>query len=470
MEQILPRGFLFPDGKAVKRILSQGEEWQIYSTNVDSFVLTVSPTLYQKWVDEFFLPEGIFSVLESVTAWKILSSPIEYLISSLEFGPFPNSFREIEAFSIAFGTATKLYREANLSTAIYIEEYSLLLPTPQEPQIPNDIAFGKWLTAGVNISIKSFDRICGLMTWTTPAAIQSAAKMAGFEMDILETGDQDVHEKQKAEIIKEKKEQGVEQLNITPVVAERFSLIGRPELEKFFNESIIDIVLNQEAYQKMGIPFPGATILYGPPGCGKTFAVDRLAEYLGWPRFDIDSSTIASSLIHDTPKKISEVFSKAINSAPSILVIDEMEAFLSSRSAISHEHHVEEVAEFLRRIPEAISKNVLIFAMTNVIETIDPAILRRGRFDHIVEVQMASTEEIEALLSAKLKELPVDDLVDVRSVAEALDSHPLSDVSFVLREAGRYAVKNKLEMITDECFKNALASLPKKKETKKIGF
>ena len=49
----------------------------------------------------------------------------------------------------------------------------------------------------------------------------------------------------------------------------------------------------------MGISFPGATILHGPPGCGKTYAVEMLAEYLGWKRFDIDSSTIASSYIHD---------------------------------------------------------------------------------------------------------------------------------------------------------------------------
>ncbi|MBQ2390639.1 MAG: AAA family ATPase, partial [Clostridia bacterium] len=50
----------------------------------------------------------------------------------------------------------------------------------------------------------------------------------------------------------------------------------------------------------MGISFPGATILHGPPGCGKTYAVEKLAEYLGWKRFDIDSSSIASSFIHDT--------------------------------------------------------------------------------------------------------------------------------------------------------------------------
>ena len=253
---------------------------------------------------------------------------------------------------------------------------------------------------------------------------------------------------------------------------EKFVLIGRPELEQFFNDNIIDIVLHQEQYKRMGISFPGATILHGPPGCGKTYAVEKLSEYLGWKRFDIDSSTIASSYIHDTSKKISEVFKAAIDSAPSILVIDEMEAFLSDRSMSGHSgtHHIEEVAEFLRRIPEAISKGVLVFAMTNMIDSIDPAILRRGRFDHIIEVKMASAEEIEQLLKTKFAELPVEKEVDIQEISKQLSEHPMSDVAFVIREAGRFAVKNNLELMDKKCFTEALNLLPKKKERNPIGF
>lgn len=222
----------------------------------------------------------------------------------------------------------------------------------------------------------------------------------------------------------------------------------------------------------MGISFPGATILYGPPDCGKTYAVERLSEYLGWKRFDIDSSSIASSYIHDTSKKISEVFKSAIKAAPSIIVIDEMEAFLTDRGIASQTgaHHFEEVAEFLRRIPEAISKGVLVFAMTNMIDAIDPAILRRGRFDHIVEVKMANSEEIEALLDFRFKALPVDNTVQTKRIADALDGHPMSDVTFVLREAGRFAVKRNLEYMSQECFDNAISLLPKQKGRKTIGF
>src|SRR5258708_14737727 len=111
--------------------------------------------------------------------------------------------------------------------------------------------------------------------------------------------------------------------------------------------------------------------LHGPAGWGKTFAVERLVEHLGWPSFQIDASSVASPYIHETSRKISEVFKSAAKSAPSVLVIDEMEAFLAKRDMGSGHHRVEEVAEFLRRIPEAASSEVLIVSMTNRLDRTD---------------------------------------------------------------------------------------------------
>ena len=294
-----------------------------------------------------------------------------------------------------------------------------------------------------------------------------SAQLAGFKLS--PNINQEIEEDQKSVLESNSDDNEIE---ITSKDGRRFTLVGRPELEQFFNENIIDIVIHQRQYEKMGISFPGATILFGPPGCGKTFAVDRLVEYLGWQRFDIDSSSIASSYIHDTSKKISEVFNSAINAAPSIVVIDEMEAFLTDRGMAGRSgmYHIEEVAEFLRRIPEAISKGVLVFAMTNMVDLIDPAFLRRGRFDHIVEVKMATNDEIEALLISKFSELPVDKTVNASIIAKKLEGRPLSDVSFVIREAGRFAVKRRIENINMKCFLDAIQLLHKKKEKPSIGF
>ena len=466
MGQFLPRGFNISPDKKIRKMVSEGPDWQIYLTNLDSYALAVKPNLLHRWISDFALPDGIFSD-EITDEYNVLVSSGNYIISSLEQGPFPENNGQVEAFSIAFKTVIEMYPDANIQDGIYIEEYSLLLPTSfGKASQDNGIVYGRWLTGGVGISIESIDRVGKFMSWLPMEALIKSANLAGFS---VKNGD----EKQAEEKTEKTSTLDVNAQPLADLLTkEPFHLIGRPDLEQFFNENIIDIVLHQEEYQRMGISFPGATILYGPPGCGKTYAVDRLAEYLAWPRFDIDSSTIASPFIHDTSKKISSVFQAAIQAAPSIIVIDEMEAFLSDRgtATTTGTHRIEEVAEFLRRIPEAISKGVLVFAMTNMIDAIDPAILRRGRFDHIVEVKMASAKEIETLLISKFKEIPVDETVDATGIAADLDGHPLSDVAFVLREAGRMAVKQGKAAIDQDCFIAALDLLPKKKKQSKIGF
>ena len=469
MMQWLPRGFSLSDDKRIKKVISSSVNWQIYSTNQDTYVLAVTTALYETWLKDYSLPGGIFHEIESNEKYQVFCSKGDYLISSLENGPFPDSFGQVEAFSIAFNTTVKLFPDVDLKDAVYIEEYSLILPgTQSEEASAKDYVYGKWLTGGINISANSFERISKIMSWIPPIVLCKSFRMAGFDVSIPLTNDNN-----STELIEVNNDEGItDNPVVLPTIDSSFHLIGRPDLEAFFNDNIIDIVLNQEKYKRMGISFPGATILHGAPGCGKTYAVERLAEYLGWKRFDIDSSTIASPYIHDTSKKISEVFSEAIKAAPSILVIDEMEAFLSNRnmSTASGTHHIEEVAEFLRKIPEAISHGVLVFAMTNMIDTIDPAILRRGRFDHIIEVKMASKEEIAAYLNAKFEELPVAEDASIDYIAESLGGHPFSDVTYILREAGKLAVKSGKEFIDKECFDKALSTLPQKEEKRKIGF
>lgn len=256
--------------------------------------------------------------------------------------------------------------------------------------------------------------------------------------------------------------------------AKTFTLPGRPALEAFFNEHVIDIIVHAERYQALGIGFPAPIVLYGPPGCGKTFAVERLVEFLGWPDYAINSNSIGSPYIHETGKKIAEIFDKAIENAPSVIIIDEMESFLSDRrqSGASGLHHMEEVAEFLRRIPEAVKNNVLVIAMTNLIDVIDPAILRRGRFDHLIEVGMPSKEEITSLVDSLLCKLPKESGLSVEPLIEALTGKPLSDAAFVIREAARLAAKAGKTALDQENLITALNSLPEnpKKENRRIGF
>ena len=248
---------------------------------------------------------------------------------------------------------------------------------------------------------------------------------------------------------------------------------GRPELESFFNEHIVDIIQDRERYQALGIGSPSAVVLHGPSGCGKTFAVERLVDFLGWPSFQIDSSSVGSPYIHETSRKVAEVFDKATENAPSVLIIDEMEAFLADRNTGTGHHRVEELAEFLRRIPEATKHQVLIIAMTNRLDMIDTAILRRGRFDHIIKVDYPSEEEVRPLLEKILIDIPKEKDVDPGPLAKRLAGRPLSDVAFVVREGARMAARSGKDRVDQKSLVAALASTPSRDHeglSRRIGF
>jgi cell division protease FtsH len=149
-----------------------------------------------------------------------------------------------------------------------------------------------------------------------------------------------------------------------------------------------------------------------------------------------------------------------------------MEAFLAHRDSAPGHHRVEEVAEFLRRIPEATKNEVLIIAMTNRLEMIDPAILRRGRFDHVISVGYAEEAEILSLLDKLLADLPVKGNIDIGPVARQLANRPLSDVAFVVREAARMAAKSGKDHLDQESLVSALAVAPARNDgqSRRIGF
>ena len=387
----------------------------------------------------------------------------------------PNSKNEALAFAIALKATRAIDQEAALQDGIYVEKISRILPTYSiSSNSEDDVVLGYWLTGGANVSARSFRRLKQILSWMSPHDLGDVLEVAGFDVAGMRGSGQSHTLKPKSFTdVRSKAAQPVREFD-EKKSALTFELPGRPELASFFNEHIIDIVQNRDRYKALGIEFPSAIVLHGPPGCGKTFAIERLVDFLGWPSFQIDASSIASPYIHETSRKIAEVFDKAMRSSPSVLVIDEMEAFLADREIGSGHHRVEEVAEFLRRIPEAAKNEVLIVAMTNRVDMIDPAILRRGRFDHILRVDFASEVEILSLLEKLLSLLPNDDDVDVGYFAKHLAGRPLSDVTFVVREGARLAARAGKERLDQESLLAALSSAPARDreggEQRRIGF
>ena len=129
------------------------------------------------------------------------------------------------------------------------------------------------------------------------------------------------------------------------------------------------------------------------------------------------------------------------------------------------------MGEFLRRIPDAAEQHVLLFGMTNMLDSIDKAILRKGRFDHVLAVDMPSQEEVLAVLEQSLAELPSEENLPLLRFAGRLAGRPLSDTAFVVKEAGRICVREGKSLIDADALRKACDQLEPEAAPKfKIGF
>ncbi|MCH3914121.1 MAG: ATP-binding protein [Acidaminococcaceae bacterium] len=468
----LPIGYNIIFGNKIKKLEYFGDDWQIFSGDETKFIL-VNKRLAEKWIaTELINREQLINVKYGEEQFYVLIVAGNGYVFPMQDSIGPDSKTDAMAFATALKKTRNSVKDVSLHDAIYVEKYSLLLPTYSVSEGCDDATvLGTWLTDGVPISTKAFKRLASFSSWLTKTDLAEIVSAAGLEVPTEFSDLTNIIEENKKDSLGEKREKMIEGKQEK---AERFMLPGRPLLENFFNDHIIDIVEHGERYSKLGIQFPSATILYGPPGCGKTYAAEKLVEFLDWPNYSIDSNSIGSPYIHATSKKIAEIFQKAIDNAPSVLLIDEMEAYVSNRenSSVSGTHHVEEVAEFLRRIPEAIEHKVLIIAMTNHLDMIDPAIRRRGRFDNLIEVGMPSRAEVESLVASVLTKIPKADNLDTSVLIEQMVGKPLSDTTYIIRETARIAAKDGKEKIDQESLDSILKTITdnKTKPSKKIGF
>lgn len=472
----LPIGFKLPDGAKTSVALFEGPNWQILETPGGGRALIVQDDLAQRWIEAGLIDAGLFRSFNfgEQVLWEISCGSSQVLCPVFD-GDSPSTKAEALSFAIALKATREIDAETPLQDALYVEKISRILPTYCiSSRTDDDVVLGYWLTGGASISAKSFRRLRQTLSWLGANHLKDVVQAAGIEVTEIIPADRHRTPPDRTETKQTERTGAKTETHDRESAPTVFELAGRPELAAFFNEHIVDIVQNRERYKALGIDFPAAVVLHGPPGCGKTFAVERLVDFLGWPSFQIDASSVASPYIHETSKKVAELFDKAMQNSPSVLVIDEMEAFLADREMGAGHHRVEEVAEFLRRIPEATKNDVLIVAMTNRVDMIDPAILRRGRFDHVINVNFASEGEVLSLLEKLLSTLPKEDDVDLKPLAKELAGRPLSDVTFVIREGARLAARAGKDKLDQGSLLDAMDAAPAREREggsqQRIGF
>lgn len=211
---------------------------------------------------------------------------------------------------------------------------------------------------------------------------------------------------------------------------------GMDELKQMVTEGFINVLNNQECAKAYGIT-PPSLLFYGPAGCGKTFFAEKIAEEVGINFMKVVPDDLASTLVHGTQEKIGEVFRKAERKAPTLIFFDEFDAMVPQRSNDDRNYQNGETNEFLCMLNNAAERGIYVLAATNHPERIDKAVLRTGRIDEIIYVDMPDAKARESLFRLALSKLPTAEDIDFARLAELTTGYNCSDISYIVKVASR---------------------------------
>jgi len=220
------------------------------------------------------------------------------------------------------------------------------------------------------------------------------------------------------------------------------AIAGMQELKDTIKLDVIDALNEKERYAEYGLTIPNGMLLYGPPGCGKTFFAERMAEEIGFNFYQLKPSDIQSKWVNASQENIKNIFDEARENAPSIIFIDELDAVVPNRDNSSVNHmNTSAVNEFLAQMNNCGEDGIFIIGATNRPNSIDPAILRAGRLDKVIYLPPPDLEARELMFKLYLEERPREVGLDYSELAEATDNYVSSDIKFLSDEASRKALK-----------------------------
>ena len=237
-------------------------------------------------------------------------------------------------------------------------------------------------------------------------------------------------------------------------LGEGFSAVaGMDEIKQRLQEDVIDILADREGAKAYGIDIPNGMLLYGPPGCGKTFIAEKFAEQAAYNYHYVKSSDLASTYLHGAQEKIAALFDDARQKAPTILCFDEFDALVPRRDDVNNAGHSAEVNEFLSQLNNCGSDGVFVIATTNRPDKIDSAILRTGRIDYLVYVPIPDEKVRLAMFYLALKNKPISTDIDYNYLSDKTQGYLTSDISAIVNEAARIAFRQKnvisMQMLKD---------------------
>ncbi len=228
---------------------------------------------------------------------------------------------------------------------------------------------------------------------------------------------------------------------------------GEDEAKEQLQE-IVDFLHNPGKYQAIGATMPKGALLVGPPGTGKTLLAKAVAGEAEVPFFSISGSEFVEMFVGMGAAKVRDLFKQANEKAPCIVFIDEIDTIGKKRDSAGVGGNDEREQTLNQLLTEMDgfdgSKGVVILAATNRPETLDPALLRPGRFDRRIPVELPDLEGREAILKVHAKKVKLGDNVDFHAIARAAAGASGAELANMVNEAALRAVRNGRTYVTQE--------------------
>ena len=359
---------------------------------------------------------------------------------------FPSLLRQ-QVKEVDYGTFLTMLEEKQVSQVEVESDVIYFLDTAAEPNIYQTGTFNdpdlvnRLKESGCKfgeVKAKEMSPIMSfIMTWILPIAIFAAIgqllsrtlmkKMGGIGANAMSFGKSNA------------------KMYVASETGIKFKDVAGEDEAKEALQEIVDFLHNPEKYRQIGAKMPKGALLVGPPGTGKTLLAKAVAGEASVPFFSISGSEFVEMFVGMGAAKVRDLFKQANEKAPCIVFIDEIDTIGKKRDGGGFSGNDEREQTLNQLLTEMDgfdgSKGVVILAATNRPESLDPALLRPGRFDRRVPVELPDLQGREAILRVHAAKVKMDPNVDFGAIARAASGASGAELANMINEAALRAVR-----------------------------
>ena len=251
----------------------------------------------------------------------------------------------------------------------------------------------------------------------------------------------------------------------------RFSQIGGLDIQISEIREIVELPLKRpDLFVAVGIEPPKGVLLHGPPGTGKTILAKAVAQSTEATFLRVVGSEFVQKYIGEGARLVRELFELAKSKSPAIIFIDELDAIGARRmdGATSGDREVQRtLMQILAEMDGFDARGeVKLIAATNRLDMLDPALLRPGRFDRVIEIPMPNKEARESILRIHTAGMSLDPDVNLRMISDLAEGSSGADLKALSTEAGMYAIREERTMVYQSDFESAAAKILNKERNR----